>query len=486
MQQQNKNWDVVLPPHVPIAVPRSLVESMQSNWWHAVINIQKLWEKSRGENAIIWILDTERTLTHPDLVDNFAPELSFDMTGNADAPEEGHGIHCAGIAAGVDNNTGVIGFAPAATVAVGKVLHNGRGAYSWIANAIRKVADMELTGKHEGKVKIISMSLGGSSPSNDLHNAIKYAISKGCIVTASAGNSGLSDNPVSYPGAYEEVITIGSVGRDLTPSYFTSPYPEVDLAAPGESILSTYKEGGYAYLSGTSMANPVVAGICAVLVSAYPQLDNQSKLEKYLEQYAKDIHETGEDDETGAGLPHASAYFDNEPDKGDDPKPEPPKPEPPEPEPDPDPTFPVRNIRVEFDGERWPMIWRAANESKNHKLIVRHIDVTLKTTVTGEKIAEWINEKFDGYFRNRGLVLLKDNDIIDAIYWTFKFLFLTELKDYQDTITINAVKVEGDNKRIFKDTSVLERNATERSAAQKPAIEFYPPEIFELALEQAA
>ena len=482
-KHNNQKWDVVLPPVVPIEVPRELTFLKTESWWFDAININKLWEKSMGENAVIWILDTEHTLTHPDLLANFEPELSFDVTGNPNAPEEGHGIHCAGIAAADSgSSSGLIGFAPKATLAVGKVLHNGRGSYSWIIAGIRKVADTVLTGEHSGKRKIISLSLGGSSRSTALHNAIKYAISKGCIVTASAGNSGQSDNPVSYPGAFEEVLTSGSVGKTLKPSYFSSPYPEVDVAAPGESILSTYKNNGYAALSGTSMSNPITAAICAILVSMYPELDHQAKVEAYIEKFAKDIHNPGEDDETGAGLPHADAYFENKPELGDQPKPEPPTPEP---DPDPSPVFPTRNVRVEFDGERWPMIWRSANESKNHKLIVRYIDVSISTKESGEDAAKWINEIFDGYFRNRGLVLLKDSDIIDAIYWTFKFLFLTDLKEYKETVIINSVKVEGDNKRIFKDETVLEKDESSRSALQMPGLELYTPGIFELALKQA-
>lgn len=230
-----------------------------------LIAAPKIWEKSKGKGITIAILDTGCDVTHPDLSERIVGGRNFtnDDAGNPDEYNDynGHGTHVAGTIAAVQNNNGVIGVAPEAGLLIIKVLDkNGSGQYDWIINGINYAVDQ--------KADIISMSLGGSADVPELHKAIQNAIANQILVVCAAGNEGdgndFSDE-FSYPGSYNEVISVGSSNLQRRSSEFTNSNNEVDLVAPGEEILSTYLNGTYAKLSGTSMATPHVSGALALI-----------------------------------------------------------------------------------------------------------------------------------------------------------------------------------------------------------------------------
>jgi len=134
---------------------------------------------------------------------------------------------------------------------------NGSGFLSDVIEGIDAAIQRDLD--------IVNMSLGTSSNVQSLHDAIIRAKAAGLVVVAAAGNSG---GAVIYPAAYPEAIAISATDRANAIASFSSRGPEVDLAAPGVSIYSTYKGTGYRTLSGTSMASPHVAGSAALLLAA--------------------------------------------------------------------------------------------------------------------------------------------------------------------------------------------------------------------------
>lgn len=230
-----------------------------------LIAAPKIWEKSKGKGITIAILDTGCDVTHPDLSEQIVGGRNFtnDDDGNPDEYNDynGHGTHVAGTIAAAQNNNGVIGVAPEAGLLILKVLDkNGSGQYDWIINGINYAVDQ--------KADIISMSLGGSADVPELHKAIQNAIANQILVVCAAGNEGdgndFSDE-FSYPGSYNEVISVGSSNLQRRSSEFSNSNNEVDLVAPGEEILSTYLNGTYAKLSGTSMATPHVSGALALI-----------------------------------------------------------------------------------------------------------------------------------------------------------------------------------------------------------------------------
>jgi major intracellular serine protease len=230
-----------------------------------MIEAPKIWEKSKGKGITVAILDTGCAVIHADLSERIIGGRNFtdDDNGNPNVFTDynGHGTHVAGTIAAIQNNNGVIGVAPEANLLILKVLDkNGSGQYDWIINGINYAV--------EQKADIISMSLGGSADVPELHLALQNAIANQILVVCAAGNEGDgqdSSDEFSYPASYNEVISVGAIDLQRRSSEFSNSNNEVDLVAPGEEILSTYLNGTYAKLSGTSMATPHVSGALALI-----------------------------------------------------------------------------------------------------------------------------------------------------------------------------------------------------------------------------
>ncbi len=210
-----------------------------------------------GVGKIAWIIDTGIDLDHPDLTVSTTLGKSFVVGITSPDDDNGHGSHCAGIVAAKNNTIGVIGVAAGATVVPVKVLNKrGSGTYDAIIAGVNYVA---ATG-HAGDVA--NMSLGGGL-STALNTAVINAAATGIKFALAAGNesvSALTKSPASAEGANIYTISAMATG-DLWASYSNFGNPPVDFCEPGSSIYSTYKGGGYATLSGTSMAAPHAAGI---------------------------------------------------------------------------------------------------------------------------------------------------------------------------------------------------------------------------------
>lgn len=232
-----------------------------------MIQAPKVWSKSQGKGNVVAILDTGCDLTHPDLAGRIIGGRNFtdDDKSNPDVYVDynGHGTHVAGTIAAIKNDTGVVGVAPEASLLIIKVLNKrGSGQYDWIIKGINYAI--------EQKVDIISMSLGGPQDVPELHNAIKRAVAANILVVCAAGNEGDGDtntDEFAYPGCYNEVISVGAVDLNRNSTDFSNSNKEIDLVAPGAKIKSTYLNGGYATLTGTSMATPHVSGALALIKS---------------------------------------------------------------------------------------------------------------------------------------------------------------------------------------------------------------------------
>ncbi len=231
------------------------------NWGAQLHGLPSAWRRSLGRDITVAVLDTGVDSEHPDLA--MAIDGSEDFTGDGIDDVNGHGTHCAGIIAARRNDVGYVGVAPESRLLIGKVLGNdGRGAYSAIASGIDWAV--------QNDADIISMSLGGSLSSGDLFGAVHRALVANKVVVCAAGNEGsLFQNSIGYPGRYGSVITVGAHDPIGNPAGFSSRGGEIDLMAPGTGIWSAHSNGGYRKLSGTSMATPFVAGICALILAKH-------------------------------------------------------------------------------------------------------------------------------------------------------------------------------------------------------------------------
>ncbi|MGM0948807.1 MAG: serine protease Isp [Bacillota bacterium] len=257
-----------------------------------VIKAPEIWAKGvKGKNVKIAVLDTGCDISHPDLKNQIIGGKNFtdDDGGKEDMISDynGHGTHVAGTIAANDSNGGIAGVAPEASLLIVKVLGgaNGSGQYEWIINGINYAV--------EQKADIISMSLGGPNDVPELEEAVKNAVKNGVLVVCAAGNEGDGNErteELSYPAAYNEVIAVGSVSVARELSEFSNANKEIDLVAPGESILSTLPNKKYGKLTGTSMAAPHVSGALA-LIKSYEEESFQRKLSE-TEVYAQLVRRT--------------------------------------------------------------------------------------------------------------------------------------------------------------------------------------------------
>ncbi len=282
------------------------IQEENINWAQYILGIPDVWTITKGKGVKVAVLDTGIDKDHPDLKDAIID--SKDFTGDGIEDANGHGTHCAGIIGSRINNVGFVGVAPESDLLIAKVLGNdGMGAFSWIADGVDWAVKK---GAH-----IISMSLGGPVSSNDLFKSIHSALVKGVFVICAAGNEGsLFQNSIGYPGRYGGVITVASHDNNGNRSGFSSRGGEIDVMAPGSDIWSTYKDGGYAKLSGTSMATPFVAGLASLIVAKHiassknnTPLENNEDLKEHLLWMA--AHPGYHDNETGYGPLQPFQYF---------------------------------------------------------------------------------------------------------------------------------------------------------------------------------
>jgi subtilisin family serine protease len=272
-------------------------------WGVNRIDAEWAWGTATGAGVNVAVIDTGIDGSHPDLAANVAGGINFvaktwskPAAPDKWADDNGHGTHVAGIIAALDNDIGVVGVAPRATLWAVKVLDkNGSGYLSNVIAGIQWSVS--------NHIDVANMSLGTNADLQSLHDACDAAAAAGVLLVAAAGNDGAA---VDYPGAYSSVIAVAATDiTDLRPSW-SSLGPQVYLAAPGVNVKSTWKGGGYAYASGTSMAAPHATGTLALNLSAN------------LSASADDLSPAGWDVYTGWGLVDAGEAATGAVNYGDD------------------------------------------------------------------------------------------------------------------------------------------------------------------------
>ena len=213
----------------------------------------------------VWIVDTGIDLDHGDLNVNTSKCKNYVTTGtNTTTADDGHGhgTHCAGIVGAKNNTIGVVGVAPGVALVAMRVLNeNGSGSFSWSISAFDHIT----ANATSGDVVNYSVGPGSRYSSSSLDNAVTNMASAGIKVCIAAGNQ--TDDCAYYSPAKvnaTNVYTIAAMGSTKGWMSFSNYGTPVDWIEPGSNITSTYKNNGYASMSGTSMASPHAAGILAV------------------------------------------------------------------------------------------------------------------------------------------------------------------------------------------------------------------------------
>ena len=251
------------------------------------------WDRVMGNSSVdIAIVDTGIDTDHADLAAKITAQRDFTTSpeGKLAKDSAGHGTHVAGIAAAVTNNGKVIaGACPGCDLMVAKVVgDNGLASTSDAADAIVWAAN--------NGAEVVNVSLGTTSGSDVLKNAVDYAWNHDVVVVAAVGNSGTGTR--EYPAAYANVIAVAGTGKDGLRASYSNYGDWVDVAAPGSGIVSTRLGGGYKTMTGTSMSTPHVAGLAGLLAA---QGRSASGIRSRIQSTATDLGTGGKDDKYGYG-----------------------------------------------------------------------------------------------------------------------------------------------------------------------------------------
>jgi len=295
-------------PPKPLKPSDSTQPAQELPWGVDRIEANIAQNTTKGLTVKVAILDTGIDLDHLDLQNNIKGNVNAINPRKSGNDDNGHGTHVAGTVAAVDNEIGVIGVGPEVYLYAVKVLD--RKGSGWLSDLIEG-----LDWCINNKMQIINMSLGTFSDNQSFHDAITKTYKAGIIQVVAAGNNGLTGGSVDYPGRYPETIAVSAVGQFPGGALYFAPFssygPEVDLAAPGVSVNSCWKDGYYKTLDGTSMATPHVSGAAALIlttaVSTY-DLDGDGVWDP--EEVKNKLQTTVEDlglnsNEQGAGLVRA-------------------------------------------------------------------------------------------------------------------------------------------------------------------------------------
>ena len=272
--------------------------SLGMQWYLPDIETPGAWEKSLGLGVVIGLVDSGVDLDHADLADNILPD-GWDFGDSDDDPNDrfDHGTKVAGVISATQNNgVGISGCAPEAMILPVKISQGSTGSFTdeTVAEGIIYAADYG--------VDIINLSLGWTDdkPHQVVRDAIDYAIEKGIVLVAAAGNN---PGPVWFPANYDGVISVSGTDQEGRNDRYAFG-PELDLVAPGQNIWTTGINNLYTSISGTSFSCAIVSGIAALLSSRYPNLTSE-QIGDYLIVRADDLGEEGRDSTFGYGKVNA-------------------------------------------------------------------------------------------------------------------------------------------------------------------------------------
>lgn len=239
--------------------------------------------------------------THKDLINRVKGGANFTTNNIVDyIDRNGHGTFVAGIIGASKNGSGIIGVAPNTNLYAVKVLNDdGKGNPLWIKNGI--------LWSIQNSIQVISMSLGYEKESLETYEAIKEAHRKGIIMISATGNNPTSQF-IDFPARYPEVIGVTAIDQYEQVGTFCNQDSgcNIELAAPGIDIISTYLNNTYAIASGTSFACPHITGAIILLQAKafrrYARFLTLSEIKLLLEMNTKDLGFRGKNNIYGYGL----------------------------------------------------------------------------------------------------------------------------------------------------------------------------------------
>lgn len=233
-------------------------------WGVRHIQAPQAWKRSTGSKIKVGVIDTGVDFNHPDLQGIIGGGINLVYRHMLPLDDNGHGTHICGTIAASGEKSGIIGVAPQATLYAVKAFdHNGTSFVTDIIQGIDWCV--------RNRMHVINMSFGMKTSSSALETAVRNAYRAGVVIVASSGNEG-KKGFVDYPARWPYAIAVGAVTRDNMIAPFSNKGRQINIYAPGDTIFSTWLNGKYHKLSGTSMATSHVSGVVALLLSIKPRM----------------------------------------------------------------------------------------------------------------------------------------------------------------------------------------------------------------------
>lgn len=276
---------------IPTLEPEFVVQALSEtyDWGSIDLGVPKIHRQTQGEGVTIAIIDSGKS-NHFEVANNIVDAQNFTTSPTID-DKAGHASFCSGIISAEINNDGIIGVAPKSKLLMAKSIGDGGAGtpvelVKGVKWAIEKGAD------------IISISAGIFFDFKPLHEIIKEAYRQNIIMVAACGNSSNRYPDIAFPARYPEVIGVAAYDQSHKPASFSSRGVNVKFALPGVDIYSTWLDNGFAKMSGTSFATPILSGICALILSKHRNTkDNGTdcgtplEMLEHLKKYAVDMND---------------------------------------------------------------------------------------------------------------------------------------------------------------------------------------------------
>lgn len=279
---------------VGIASVPAHAEGVRDRQWHLdTFGAEKIWQLSTGKGVTVAVIDSGVEKQGPDLTGQVLKGKDFapDETGDEFTDYTGHGTDMAGLIAGTgkaNGGKGAFGLAPEAKILSVRVpgAEGGKKSQAAADREFNTVMPEAIRFAVDSGAKVLNISQGATAGSQQLTDAVKYALDKGSLVFASVGNTGDKSNRVEYPGATPGVVGVGAIDKKLARLPMSQYGPQVDMVAPGKDTVAACSGSRVCTSSGTSNATALASASAALIWSKHPDWTNNQVLKVMLNTIA--------------------------------------------------------------------------------------------------------------------------------------------------------------------------------------------------------
>ncbi|MDV9191633.1 type VII secretion-associated serine protease mycosin [Streptomyces sp. SR27] len=279
---------------VGIASVPAHAEGIRDRQWQLdAFGAEEIWQLSTGKGVTVAVIDSGVDRQNPDLQGRVLKGRNFatDKPGDEYTDFDGHGTGMAALIAGTgarDGGNGAFGLAPGARILPVRVPGGDPGDQSQAAAdaEFNRIVPEAIRFAADSGAKVINISMGVRTGSQQLTDSVKYALDKGALVFAAVGNTGDKTNALEYPGATPGVVGVGAADKKGKSLPMSQRGPQVDVVAPGKDLVAAC-DTGVCTTSGTSDATALVSAAAALIWSKHPDWTNNQILKVMLNTIAR-------------------------------------------------------------------------------------------------------------------------------------------------------------------------------------------------------